>query len=119
MSNYEFTPEQNQRIKKVRVTLLHVSLLMFGIGFLLMLAGHYLPVLPGWVTMIGASFFLILGLMYFHPLVNFKRVTTTSDDDINHMMAAMDSLQTAFAAGVYILLILSGLTLIEIFALLF
>lgn len=116
---YEFTPDQNRRIEKVRVTLLHVSLLMFGIGILLMFMGHYFPVVPRWVTLVGASFFLILGLMYFHPLVNFKRVTTTSDNDINHLMTAMDNLQTAFSAGVYILLILSGLTLIEIVALLF
>ena len=119
MSNYEFTAEENKRVERVRVTLFHISVLMLGIGFLLMMMGHYLPLLPGWVTMLGAGFFLILGVMYFHPLVNFKRVTTTSDDDIKQMMTAMDDLQTAFASGVYILLILSGLTLIEIVALLF
>ena len=119
MSHYEFTQEQNQKIETVRVTLLHNSLLMLGIGFLLMLIGHNLPILPGWVTMLGASFFLILGVMHFHPLVNFKRVTTTSGDDINQMLTAMDDLQAAFSAGAYIVMVLSGLILIEIAALLF
>lgn len=119
MSNYEFTPEQNQRIEKVRVTLFHNSVLMFGIGILLMLMGHNLPIVPGWVTMLGASFFLILGISYYHPLVNFKRVITTSDDDINQIVTAMDNLQTAFAVGVFTVMVMSGLTLIEIVALLF
>ncbi len=119
MSEYEFTQEQNRTIDQIRVTLLHNALLMFGIGFLLMFFGHNLPVLPGWITMLGAGFFLILGVVYFHPLVNFKRVTTTTADDINQIVTAMDNLQTAFAAGVYIILIVSGLTLIEIFMLLF
>ena len=119
LNNYEFTLEQNLSIKKVRATLLHNSILMFAIGFLLMLMGHRLPVIPGWVTMLGASFFLILGLSYFHPLVNFKRVITTSDDDVNQMVTAIDNLQTAFAMGVYILMIVSGLILVEILTLLF
>jgi len=119
MSHYEFTQEQNQKIETVRVTLLHNSLLMLGIGFLLMLMGHNLPILPGWVTMLGASFFLILGVMHFHPLVNFKRVTATSGDDINQILTAMDDLQAAFSAGAYIVIVLSGLILIEIAALLF
>ena len=116
--SYEFTQEQNRKIDRIRVTLLHISILMFGIGFALMLMGHRLPVVPGWVTMIGASFFLILGVLYYHPLVYFKRVTMTTKDDINQMVTALDNLQTAFAAGVYIVMIVSGLTLIEIFALL-
>ena len=117
--SYEFSKEQNRKIDKVRLTLLHISLLMFAIGLVLMLLGHKLPVVPGWVTMLGASFFLVLGVLYYHPLVYFKRVTTTTEDDINQMVTAMDNLQTAFAAGVYIVMIVSGLTLIEIFALLF
>lgn len=116
---YEFTPEQNRKIDEIRITLLHDSILMFAIGFVLMFLGHRLSVVPGWVTMLGASFFLILGVVYYHPLVYFKRVTTTTADDINQMVTAMDNLQTAFAAGVYIVMIVSGLTLIEIFALLF
>ena len=117
MNDYEFTPEQNQEIEKVRVTLLHNSLLMLGIGFLLMWIGHNLPILSGWITMLGASIFLILGVIYFHPLVNFKRVTATSGDDIHQMLTAMDGLQTAFCASAYIVMILSCLTLIEIWLL--
>lgn len=119
MSNHEFTPEQNKGIERVRLILFHNSVLMFGIGFLLMLMGHNLPTLPGWVMMLGASFFLILGISYYHPLVYFKRVITTSDDDINQIITALDNLQTAFSVGVYIVMIVSGLTLIEIATLLF
>lgn len=116
--SYEFTQDQNRTIDRVRITLLHISILMFAIGFVLMYFGHRLPVVAGWVTMIGASFFLILGVLYYHPLVYFKRVTKTTEDDINQMVTAMDNLQTAFGAGVYIVMIVSGLTLIQIFALL-
>lgn len=119
MSNYEFTQEQNQKIDKLRLTLLHNSLLMLGIGFLLMFMGHLLPMLPGWVTMLGASFFLILGIVNSYPLVNFRRVITTADDDINQIVTAMDNLQTAFSAGVIIVMIMSGLALMEILVLLF
>lgn len=116
--SYEFTQEQNRKIERVRTTLLHDSILMFAIGFALMFFGHRLPNVPGWVTMIGAGFFLILGVLYYHPLVYFKRVTTTTKDDINQMVNAMDNLQTAFSAGVYIVMIVSGLTIIEIINLL-
>jgi hypothetical protein len=119
MSQHEFTDEQNQEIEKFRSTLLHNSLLMLGIGFLLMLMGHELPILPGWVTMLGASFFLILGIVNSYPLVNFRRVITTADDDINQIVTAMDNLQTAFSAGIIIVMIMSGLALIEILILLF
>ena len=65
MSKYELTAEQNRRIKKVRVTLLHISLLMFGIAFLMILMEPRLTSVPGWVSILSANLLLVLGVTYF------------------------------------------------------
>jgi hypothetical protein len=119
MSKYEFTAEQSRRIKKVRVTLLHISLLMFGVAFFLMLMGPRLPSMPGGVSMLVAGLLLILGVVYFYPLVNLKRVLAVPDNDVNQILAVMDSLRTAFSVGTFIVLTFNVLTLIAIFALFF
>ncbi len=118
MSKYEFAFEQKRHIEKVRVTLLHISLLMFGIACFVMLIGLRLPSESGWVSMLAASLSMVLGVSYFHPLVSLKRVSAASGDDISQIVTAMDKLHTTFSVGTYTVLGFNGLTLIAIFSLL-
>jgi hypothetical protein len=115
---HEFSAEQEKSIDRIRITLSHISILLFGIGFLLLLIGHKLPMLSAWVTIIAAGFFFVLGVVYYHPLTGFMRVIRTSRDDINHMMVALDNLQVAFSIATWIVLVLSGLVLCMILILL-
>lgn len=118
MSEYEFTDDQTQHIEEIHAILLHISLLMFGIGSVLMFLGHSQPGIAGWITIIGAGLFLTLGVVYFHPLVGFRRVETTAGDDIHYMMIAMDNLRTAFSTATWIVLTMNGIVLVMIVMLL-
>lgn len=110
LGHYEFSTDENRHIDTIRVILLEIAILMFCMGALLLTLGHFLPGTSGWLTSAGGGLFLALGVVYYHPLIGFKRVTTTSEDDINQMMVAMDNLQTAFRAGTLIVTALSVLT---------
>jgi len=110
ITQYEFSTDDNRHIDRIRIILLEIAVLMFCMGALLLTCGHYLPGTSGWLTSAAGGLFLALGVVYYHPLIGFKRVTTTSEDDINQMMVAMDNLQTAFRAGSVIVAVLSVLT---------
>ena len=110
-ADHEFTADENQHIDTIRLILLEISMLMFGIGALLLAMGYFLPGIAGWVTSIAGGLFLVLGVVYYHPLSGFKRVTKSSKDDINQMMVAMDNLGTAFKTGTFIVMILAALML--------
>lgn len=106
---YEFTEEQNRRIDVIRSILFHVSLLLFFIGVLLLFLGHRLPGAVLWVTTAGGVLFVVLGVVYYHTLVGFRRVVETVRDDVSHMLVAIDNLGTAFATGTIAVILLSAL----------
>jgi uncharacterized membrane protein len=117
-ADHEFSADENKHIDTIRLILLEISLLMFGIGALLLAMAYLVPGLAGWVTSGAGGMFLVLGVVYYHPLAGFKRVTTTTKDDINQMMVAIDNLGTAFRTGAVIVTILSALMLALIILLL-
>lgn len=116
-NHYEFTAEEHRHVDRLRLVLLEVSLLMSGIGFLMLAVGYYLPGTTGWVTWVVGGLFLVLGVVYHHPLKGFKRLAETSND-ISDLMIALDNLHTAFRTGTYIVGILGVLMLALIILLL-
>ena len=112
MTHFEFTPEQNERINELRNIIGQISYLLYGLGFLLLLVGHKLPLMPGWAVMGAAVFFLVLGVVYHRPLDNLERAVATSADDISQMMIAMDDLRSAFSSAQAILVFLIALALL-------
>ena len=111
MAEYEFTAEQNQSIDELRQKLFHVSLMLAVAGALLVVAIHLTADTTRgiWGGVIPAVGFVLLGFVYYLPVDNLKRVTTTKGHDILEMMIGMDDLRIAFTAArfLFVLLILT------------
>lgn len=117
-NGYEFSEEQNRRINVIRMILLHVSLLMIGVGILLLFLGHRLSDAGIWVATASGVLFVVMGVVYYQTLVGLRRVIKTAANDIGHMMVAMDNLGTAFYTGTIVVILLSLVVFAFIVALL-
>lgn len=111
MTDYEFTPEQDKVVDQLRRTLLQITAILLALGILLMLIGHGLPGISQWVFLVSSVFVLILGVVYYLPLDNLKRVTSTKGDDINQMLIAMSDLAKAFSTAQIIIILLIGMSI--------
>jgi hypothetical protein len=115
MSEYEFTAEQNASIDAFRKKLTHIAWLMFGIGVSMMVVAHREVSGVGlWHMTFGAMMFVFMGFVYYRPVDNFKRITSTEGHDVHELMIAMDDLRIAFTAGQVLFVILTALVLAEI-----
>ena len=115
MSEYEFTAEQNACIDQFRQKLFHISIFMMGIGSMMLVIAHRVVTGVGlWHMTFGAMAFILLGFVYFRPIDNFKRITTTEGHDVFELMIAMDDLRVAFTTAQALVVFMIGLLLAEI-----
>jgi hypothetical protein len=115
MSEYEFTAEQNNSIDGFSQKLLHICILLIGIGATLLVFAHRVATdIDLWHMTFGAMAFMVLGFVYFRPLDNFKRITTTKGHDVFELMIAMDDLRIAYLTGGVLMVFMIGLLSAEI-----
>ena len=115
MAEYEFTAEQNTSIDAFRQKLLHISISCLILGALLLHLSYTAATGVSIYHLSSVGFvYMILAVVYFRPIDNFKRITTTKGNDVFEMMIAMDDLRIAFTIGQVLFLFLGALALAQI-----
>jgi hypothetical protein len=118
MTQYEFTPEQNKVIGHValRCMVNAVLLALLGvvglIGALISLGDNV--VLISIVGILYGVVFITMGVMFFRPADNFRRVTTTEGSDITEIMTGLNELRGGFRLVSILILALLVLDVITI-----
>ena len=113
MAEYEFGDAENKQVDALRRNLVQVSWLFIILG-IIQLATAFTVADPSarWVALGSGILLLALGWMFMRPLDNFRRILTTSGQDIRQVMIAMKDLSTAYlvaeisfgllAAGIFV-----------------
>ena len=116
MAEYEFTAQQNQSIDHLRQKLVHISIMLVLGGVLLLSVGHIVTddSRTIWYTVVPAVSFIVLGFVYYRPVDNLKRITTTKGHDILEMMIGMDDLRIAFTTAQVVFVFLIIMAIAEI-----
>ncbi len=115
MAEYEFTAEQNQSIDQLRTKLSTISIMLIVAGALLIFFAHSGETSRAiWYEGILAIALIVLGFVYYRPVDNLKRVTSTADHDILLMMIAMNDLRIAFARAQVIFVVLIVMAMAQI-----
>lgn len=118
-AEYEFSARENQRVLRLQQRLVLVSLGLFALGVLLAIGAFSRPrdeLL--WVQLLAGISFAGLGLVFWRPLDNLKRITTKTGTDITELMNAMADLRVAFATASALFWMLAVLTAFGIIRLL-
>ena len=110
MTQYEFTAEQNKVIGHVALRCVVNAVLLALLGLVgligaLMSLGDGTPL----ISIVGILYgivFITMGVMFFRPADNFRRVTTTEGNDITEIMTGLKELRGGFKL-VSIMIILS------------
>jgi hypothetical protein len=119
MTQYEFTSEQNKVIGHValRCMINAVLLALLGvvglIGALISLGDNV--ALISIVGILYGVVFITMGVMFFRPADNFRRVTTTEGSDITEIMTGLNELRGGFrlvSIMIIALLVLDVITII-------
>ena len=119
MTQYEFTPEQNKVIGHValRCVVNAVLLALLGVvglvGALISLGDNV--ALISIVGILYGVVFITMGVMFFRPADNFRRVTTTEGSDITEIMTGLNELRGGFrlvSILIIALLVLDVITII-------
>lgn len=119
MTQYEFTPEQNKVIGHValRCVVNAVLLALIGvvglIGALITLGDNV--VLISIVGILYGVVFITMGVMFFRPADNFRRVITTEGNDISEVMTGLNELRGGFrlvSIMIIALLVLDVITIV-------
>lgn len=119
MTQYEFTPEQNKVIGHValRCVVNAVLLALLGvvglIGSLIALGDNV--ALISIVGILYGVVFIAMGVMFFRPADNFRRVTTTEGSDITEIMTGLSELRGGFrlvSIMIIALLVLDVITIV-------
>ena len=115
MAQYEFTDQENQQIRRVGRKLRHISIL-FGLLGALQLPGVFLPrdATGRWISLGAAVLLVSLGWLFMRPLDNFRRIITTTGQDIHQVMIAMRDLRAAYRAAEVIFAIFVAGILVEL-----
>lgn len=97
---YEFDAQQNAVISALgkRMTIVGVILIVAGIPPLLLLIKGNLV-----ATVIGAIY-IIMGLLSMNASFAFRRIVTTKDFDIEHLMEALTSLKNYYTIELIVFL---------------
>ena len=110
MSQYEFTSEQNKVISNValRCQVNAVFLAIWGLSSLIKTSMSWgeSALLLSIVSIISGMVFVIMGVVFYRPSDNFRRVTTTEGNDITEVMTGLNELRGGFKL-VSILIIVS------------
>lgn len=112
MAEYEFTTEENRSIDELHTKLSTISVMLVVAGVSLMIFAHSGETPRAiWFEAMLAAALIILGLVYYRPVDNLKRVTGTAGHDILIMMMAMNDLRIAFARAqvIFVFLIIMAL----------
>ena len=100
MSEYEFKAAEDAQVDALRTKLLHICVLFLVLGVMFVVQAHvYLLGTSRLALSIGGALFVLLAIVFWRPLDNFRRVTTTQGDDIPQFMMAMDDLRVAFTTS--------------------
>ena len=100
MAQYEFTPEQNKIIGHVALRCIVNAVLLALLG-LVGLVGAIMswgnaPPLLSIVGILYGIVFITIGVTFFRPADNFRRVTTTQGNDITEIMTGLKELRGGF-----------------------
>jgi hypothetical protein len=101
MAEYEFTDEQNRTFDKLASALQRFAIL-FGIFGVLMVVLGALNLLSGNGPQAGAAIqalagvlIMVIAFLFLKPVQNFRRITTTSGQDISELLGAVGHLNTS------------------------
>lgn len=119
MTQYEFTSEQNKIIGHVALRCIVNAVLLALLGLVglvgaIMSFGKAVPFL----SIIGILYgivFITIGVTFFRPADNFRRVTTTQGNDIAEVMTGLKELRGGFklvSILIVVCLILDVITII-------
>lgn len=100
MTQYEFTPEQNKVIGHVALRCIVNAVLLGLLGLIGVIAtiiswGN----VTSFLSIVGLLYgivFITIGVTFFRPANNFRRVTTTEGSDITEMMTGLNKLRGGF-----------------------
>ena len=100
MAQYEFTPEQNKIIGNVALRCIVNAVLLALLGLVglvgaIMSWGNAAPLLSI-VGILYGVVFITIGVTFFRPADNFRRVTTTQGNDIAEIMTGLKELRGGF-----------------------
>lgn len=114
MTQDEFHSSLNQRIDQLYQILLHISFLLYGTGFVLVLISLQFQGTARWMATIQAGLFLMLGFVYYPPLNNYQRMAVTERDPVNRFTCAMSHMHVTFSFGLITLAILAIMAIRQI-----
>jgi protein-S-isoprenylcysteine O-methyltransferase Ste14 len=115
MAQYEFTAEENRHIDQVRRKLQHIALLFLVLGVLQLVGAFMLPDSTSrWISVGGGILLLALGWLFWRPIDNFRRITTTAGQDIREVITAIKDLRAAYFAAEIILIVFAAGIIIEL-----
>lgn len=105
-THYEFTAEQSQTIDSLAGEMRWVAfpLIIIGVLYLLSAFGHVAialqnrqMILPLLLIGLGAALYLALGIWTKRSAESFKQVVSTSGNDVDHLMTALDNLRKTYS----------------------
>lgn len=124
-TKYEFNENENKIIKNLAGSMGVVSIpcVFLGLAYLAVLALNW-EVLTGDKAMLGTALGLGVGMLSFLGIaawtrrssLAFRKITTTSGDDVNHLMEALNNLRKMYSmlssvVVLFSLLVLAGIGL--------
>jgi hypothetical protein len=97
---YEFTDRQNRTVAHLAVVMRFVGLAHVGLGVILAIA-----VIRLWTAVVAASLIigvmaalvLLMGAYLVAAAAHFRRIATTSGNDVDNLMIALDELKNVYA----------------------
>lgn len=109
---YEFTEQESRAIATVGVRgkLQSVLLGLYGILMLIpaLLRWGEVPVVQSVLFIVWSLLFVFMGIVFYRPADNFKRVATTRGNDITEVMTGLRE----FNWGIGVLIVLISLSLV-------
>lgn len=115
MAGYDFSEAENQRLNRLRQTIMHISILFIAFGALQVVASFFIAAIAGrWISLASGILFLVLGWLYARPLDNLRRVLYSKGQDIRQILIALSDLRVAYLGGEVILLVLVATIFVEI-----
>jgi hypothetical protein len=91
-TNYEFNEEQNRIISGLANRLLILGVILVVIGTPLI----FFFIKGDWVSLTVGALYVIMCLLSFNSYAEFKKIVTTQQQDITHLMAALTNLTNMY-----------------------
>ncbi len=94
--HYEFTPAQNEILKKAATWAGVLAWILMASGGLMAIGGILSLDASAIGVLIAAAIYFMIGLNFRGAAVSMKAVVETAGNDIDHLMTALDKLGSAF-----------------------